>query len=130
MLTLVASALADGDCIDDADVLRTGGTAGAIGCVVKAPSVLHHIAPNRTSSSKKRAKSCNVPISSGDRPSGLKCIRLFLIFLTRSRCLRNSYLSTFSRSLSQCSVLPSSEWYPAKVKSEAPLICFAAFNPR
>ena len=27
MLTLVASALARGDCIDDADVLRTGGTA-------------------------------------------------------------------------------------------------------
>ena len=40
MLTLVASALAGGDCIDDADVLRTGGTAGAIGCVVKAPSTL------------------------------------------------------------------------------------------
>ena len=40
MLTLVASALAGGDCIDDADVLRTGGTAGAIGCVVKAPSAL------------------------------------------------------------------------------------------
>ena len=31
MLTLVASALAGGDCIDDADVLRTGGTAGALG---------------------------------------------------------------------------------------------------
>ena len=29
MLTLVASALAGGDCIDDADVLRTGGTVGA-----------------------------------------------------------------------------------------------------
>ena len=28
------------DCIDDADVLRTGGRAGAIGCVVKAPSTL------------------------------------------------------------------------------------------
>ena len=37
LLTLVASALAF---IDDADVLRTGGTAGAIGCVVKAPSTL------------------------------------------------------------------------------------------
>ena len=33
LLTLVASALAGGDFIDDADVLRTGGTAGAIGCV-------------------------------------------------------------------------------------------------
>ena len=40
MLTLVAFALAGGDCIDDADVLRTGGTAGALGCVVKAPSTL------------------------------------------------------------------------------------------
>ena len=40
MLTLVASALAGGDWIDDADVLRTGGTASAIGCVVKAPSTL------------------------------------------------------------------------------------------
>ena len=40
LLTLVASALAGGDCIDAADVLRTGGTARAIGCVVKAPSTL------------------------------------------------------------------------------------------
>ena len=40
MLTLVASALADGDCIDDADALRAGGTVGVPGCVVKAPSTL------------------------------------------------------------------------------------------
>ena len=40
VMTLAASALAGGDCIDDADVLRTGGTAGVIGCVVKAPSTL------------------------------------------------------------------------------------------
>ena len=40
MMTLVESALAGGDCINDADVLRTGGTAGAIGCAVKAPSTL------------------------------------------------------------------------------------------
>ena len=40
VMTLVASALAGGDCIDDADVLRSGGTASAIGCVVKAPSTL------------------------------------------------------------------------------------------
>ena len=39
-MTLVASALAGGDCIDDADVLCTGGTACALGCVVKAPSTL------------------------------------------------------------------------------------------
>ena len=40
MMTLVASALAGGDCIDDADVLRAGGTIGVLGCVVKAPSTL------------------------------------------------------------------------------------------
>ena len=40
MLTLAASALAGGDCIDDADVLRTGGTTGAIGCAAKAPTTL------------------------------------------------------------------------------------------
>ena len=40
VLTLVASALAGGDCIDDADVLRTGGTARALGGTVKAPSTL------------------------------------------------------------------------------------------
>ena len=40
LLTLVASALAGGDCIDDAGALRAGGTAGVLGCVVEAPSTL------------------------------------------------------------------------------------------
>ena len=40
LMTLVASALAGGDCIDDADVLRSGGTASVIGGTVKAPSTL------------------------------------------------------------------------------------------
>ena len=40
MMTLVASALAGGDCIDEADVLRSGGTASVIGGTVKAPSTL------------------------------------------------------------------------------------------
>ncbi len=40
LMTLVASALASGDCIDDADVLRAGRTARVLGCVVKAPSTL------------------------------------------------------------------------------------------
>ena len=38
MMTLVASALAGGDSIDDA--LRAGGTAGVLDCMVKAPSTL------------------------------------------------------------------------------------------
>ena len=40
IMTLVASALAGGDCIDDADALRTGSSAQVLGCVVKAPSTL------------------------------------------------------------------------------------------
>ena len=40
IMTLVASALAGGDCIDDADVLRAGGTARVLGFTVKAPSTL------------------------------------------------------------------------------------------
>ena len=38
MATLVSSALAGGDCIDDADALRAGGTERVLGCTVKAPS--------------------------------------------------------------------------------------------
>ena len=40
LLTLVVSALAGGDCIDDADALRAGGTDRVLGCVVKVPSTL------------------------------------------------------------------------------------------
>ena len=40
ILTLVASALAGGDCINDADALRAGGTGRVLGCAVKAPSTL------------------------------------------------------------------------------------------
>jgi len=40
LLTLVMSALAGGDTIDDADALRAGGTSRVLGHVVKAPSTL------------------------------------------------------------------------------------------
>ena len=39
-MTLSLPALAGGDCIDDADALRTGGTACTLGGTVKAPSTL------------------------------------------------------------------------------------------
>ena len=38
MMTLVASALAGGDCIDDADAMRVGGTARVLGFTARAPS--------------------------------------------------------------------------------------------
>ncbi len=40
IMTLVASALAGGDCIDDADALRSGGTAGVLDWMVKVSSTL------------------------------------------------------------------------------------------
>ena len=40
LMTLVASALVGGDCIDAADALRSGGTSRVLGCTVKAPSTL------------------------------------------------------------------------------------------
>ena len=40
LLTLVASALAGGGGIDDADALRAGRTQQVLGCTVKAPSTL------------------------------------------------------------------------------------------
>ncbi len=40
LLTLVMSALAGGDCIDDADALRAGGTERVLGFTVKAASTL------------------------------------------------------------------------------------------
>jgi hypothetical protein len=40
LLTLVMSALAGGDCIDDADALRAGGTGRILGFAVKAASTL------------------------------------------------------------------------------------------
>lgn len=39
-MTLIHSALADGDCIDDANALRAGETASVLGHVVLAPSTL------------------------------------------------------------------------------------------
>lgn len=39
-LTLIYSALAGGDCIDDAGILRAGRTAAVLGCEVRAPSTL------------------------------------------------------------------------------------------
>ena len=39
-MTLIASALAGGDCIDDAAAMRSGGAGRVLGCTVKAPSTL------------------------------------------------------------------------------------------
>lgn len=39
-MTLISSALAGGDCIDDTDVLRSGGTEAVLGHAVRAPSTL------------------------------------------------------------------------------------------
>ena len=65
MMTLVASALAGADCIDDADALRTGGTACTLGGTVKAPSTLGtFLRSHRTTEDPRRlvpARSERVP---------------------------------------------------------------------
>ena len=70
LMTLVASALAGGDCIDDADVLRTGGTASTLGGTVKAPSTLGTFLRSWTSRSRLRCGSSPArhPPPSGSRP--------------------------------------------------------------
>ena len=49
MLTLVASALAGGDCIDDADALRAGGTPGFQGSSSRSKRP-PHLLPRTTTS--------------------------------------------------------------------------------
>jgi len=39
-MSLIYSALAGGDCIDDADLLRSGSTQAVLGCALRAPSTL------------------------------------------------------------------------------------------
>lgn len=39
-MTVIASILAGGDCISDADALRDGNAAAVLGCDVAAPSML------------------------------------------------------------------------------------------
>ena len=70
LLTLVASALAGGDCIDDADALRAGGTAGVLGCVVKAPSTLAASTPTLSSPSAARWMSASPSPSAGKKACG------------------------------------------------------------
>ncbi len=45
MMTLVASALAGGDCIDDADVLRTGGTACTMDITARIDAIITDTVP-------------------------------------------------------------------------------------
>ena len=56
VMTLVASVLAGGDCIDDADVLRTGGTACTLGGTVKVPSTLGTFLHSATDGGRARGR--------------------------------------------------------------------------
>ena len=69
MLTLVASALAGGDCIDDADALRAGGTDRVLGCVVKAPSTLGTFLRSFRWGHVRQRRIGQAPISALPRPA-------------------------------------------------------------
>ncbi len=80
MLTLVASALAGGDCIDDTDALRAGGTVGVLGCVVKAPSTLGifrwgHVRHLDRVSRQLLARAWAAGDGPGDSPLTIACTR-------------------------------------------------------
>ena len=62
IMTLVASALAGGDCIDDADVLRTGGTAR------QPTEPLRQLAPSRSASASRRVLARHLAHHSHCRP--------------------------------------------------------------
>ena len=68
-MTLIASALAGGDCIDDADSLRAGSTAAVLGHRVLAPSTLGKliaakIRPQANAAYPAQTKRRPAPISS------------------------------------------------------------------
>ena len=76
-MTLVASALAGSDGLDDADALRAGGTARVMGCTVKAPSTLGtflrrfrwgHVRPLDRVSREVLARAWAVGAGPGDEP--------------------------------------------------------------
>ena len=85
MLTLVASALAGGDCIDDADALRAGRTASAIGCVVKAPSTL------RTDLDSTIVAACRRPVQLHHHAPKARSKRLRSIYSERRTRSRASH---------------------------------------
>ncbi len=77
MMTLVASARAGGDGMDDADALRAGGTDRVLGCGVKAPSTLGtflrsfrwgHVRPLDRVSRELRAQAWTAGAGPGDGP--------------------------------------------------------------
>ena len=59
IMTLVSSALAGGDCIDDADALRSGGTASALGITGKGLSTLDTGAAGISVRANCEAASCS-----------------------------------------------------------------------
>ena len=77
MMTLVASARAGGDGMDDADALRAGGTDRVLGCGAKAPSTLGtflrsfrwgHVRPLDRVSRELRAQAWTAGAGPGDGP--------------------------------------------------------------
>ena len=63
IMTLVASALAGGDCINDADAMRTGGTACTLGGTVKAPSTLGTFLRSFRWGPRPSARPCEPPVA-------------------------------------------------------------------
>ena len=62
---MIASTLAGGDCIDDADVLCAGGMVSVPGCMVKAPSTLGTFLPELPADRSPFARSASADGGAG-----------------------------------------------------------------
>ena len=126
MMTLVASALAGGDCIDAADVLRTGGTARTLGSTVKVPSTLGaflrsfrwgHVRQLDRVSRELLARAGAAGAGPGDAP--------FTIYLDSTLCETSSPTTVVTRQLARQEVrrwrVPEHRaWAPAGSPVEPP----------
>ena len=92
----------EGTLVEAADFHYDESTSpeGYIGAIFVS-TYASHFTPFLIKVSRNRATPRNILSSSGDKPSGSKCMTSFRIFLTDSRCSTNCPRSTARFSLSQ-----------------------------
>ena len=90
ILTLVASALAGGDCIDDADALRAGGTARILGGTIKAPSTLGNL-PAQFSLGPRPSTGPGEPGVAGTRLAGRRRTRRLALTIDLDSTICETY---------------------------------------
>ena len=105
----------EGTLVEAADFHYDESTSpeGYIGAIFVS-TYASHFTPFLIKVSRNRATPRNILSSSGDKPSGSKCMTSFRIFLTVSRCSTNCPRSTARFSISQCCDFPKESTVSAK----------------